>query len=134
MTILTLVFPFASITSGTVTRNISGFNVLIGRIADKTYPHIVAILLLTVGILCIFDAIGLLFGKKNVEKVRIFLKMNHVTQVVTSMVYSVSAIIYVVTYKAAENLSVMTWTFIGTLIGLIVFFAGIFLERNIKNT
>jgi hypothetical protein len=132
VTILTLAFPFASITTGSITTNSSGFNVLVGIINDKMYPQIVAIILLAVGILCIFDAIGLLFVKMDAKKVRLFLKINHVTQVVTSIIYTVTAVIYVVTYSPAEDTSVMTWTFIGTLISLIVFFAGFFLERNHK--
>ncbi|WP_018754233.1 hypothetical protein [Paenibacillus terrigena] len=132
VTILTLAFPFASITTGTITTNSSGFNVLVGIINDKMYPQIVAIILLAVGILCILDAIGLLLVKIDAKKARIFLKINHVTQVVTSIIYTVTAVIYVVTYGPTEDTSVMTWTFIGTLISLIVFFVGFFLERNHK--
>lgn len=70
VTIFTLAFPFASITTGTITTNSSGFNVLVGIINDKMYPQIVAIILLTVGILCIFDAIGLLLVKMDAKKVK----------------------------------------------------------------
>ncbi|WP_433939995.1 hypothetical protein [Paenibacillus lautus] len=132
MTILTLLLPFVSITKGTIITNLSGLDVLIGVIDDKLYPRIAAIIVLTVGILCILDAIALLFVRTDVRKVRIFLKINHVTQVVTSIIYTVTAVIYVFTYTIADGITVMTWTFIGTLIILIVFLAGTILERAVK--
>lgn len=132
MTILTLLLPFVSITKGTIITNLSGLDVLLGAIDDKLYPRIAAIIVLTVGILCILDAIALLFVRTDVRKVRIFLKINHVTQVVTSIIYTVTAVVYVFTYTIADGITVRTWTNIGTLIILIVFLAGTILERAVK--